>query len=92
MPVWSGRSPDFRKEKCVVWARAQPARPHCPALLLLELLVNRECTSNCFTLGWGWGAAGTSCPTMAVRRCLVPGTQVRFQREPGTPTPHPRPR
>ena len=51
MPVWSGRSPDFQKEKGVVWALAQPARPQCPALLLLELLVNRECISNCFTLG-----------------------------------------
>ena len=74
MPVWSGRSPDFQKEKGVVWALAQPARPQCPALLLLELLVNRECISNCFTLGWGWGAAGTSRLTMALRWwCLVPG-------------------
>lgn len=90
MPVWSGRSPDFQKEKGVVWALAQPARPQCPALLLLELLVNRECISNCFTLGWGWGAAGTSRLTMALRWwCLVPGTQARSQREPWTPPHHP---
>lgn len=73
--MWSGRSPS-------------PLALIALPLASWKLLVNRECISNCFTLGWGWGAAGTSRLTMAGRWCLVPGTQVRSQREPWTPPHH----
>ena len=50
--VLLGRSPDFRKEECVVWA-GPSLLPWLSSYSYLGVLVSREWISNCFTL---WGA------------------------------------